>query len=308
MIIEPTVKQIFDQLNRMLAERVAQGNIIEHNLEKGLGAEKALREVLADFLPVRFGIAKGKVINSRGKLSRHCDVLIYDQVNYPRLFIDENENQMLPIEGVYAVLEVKTTLTKHTLTEAFANLNAIYDLQPERPVRSLNHLMDYRPPYLAIVGFRGIKLSTLERHFRALSLRYKVRSSFSSYSNKSPGYANFTGDTFLAHSVACFDSGSVFHAFNGEVKSAQWGEYTLGVFLTTLLNSMEQVSLAKLNIFDYFNSQMVDDPSFFKYEHVFVGSSDICEYCGMPHSSYVSMQQTSGWRTARPRSSGQTAT
>jgi hypothetical protein len=113
--LRPTIKSIFEQLNRMLSEKIAQGNIIEHNLEKGLGGENALRGLLEDFLPSRLGVAKGKVVNFTGDMSRQCDVIIYDRLNGPRLFVDENKNQILPIEGVYAVIEVKTSLTKHTL-------------------------------------------------------------------------------------------------------------------------------------------------------------------------------------------------
>jgi hypothetical protein len=49
MIVKPTVKRMFEQLNRLLAEKVAQGNVIDHNLEKGLGTERAMRGLLGDF-------------------------------------------------------------------------------------------------------------------------------------------------------------------------------------------------------------------------------------------------------------------
>lgn len=264
MIIKPTVKKIFEQLNRMLAEKAAQGQIIEHNLEKGLGAERALRELLKDFLPKRFAVAKGKIVNFAGEMSQHCGILIYDGLNCPKLFIDENENQIIPIEGVYAVLEVKTTLTKHTLAEAFQNLHSVYALQTERPIRSLNPKVDHRPPCLVVVGFKGVQLATLHTHFQEFNRKYPVTASFSAFSSKSPGYVDLTDETFLVHKVACLDKGAIHHMYTGEIAIRPWGEYTLGMLLTSLLADIEQIPAATVNIRAYFNYMMIKDPEFFQ--------------------------------------------
>jgi hypothetical protein len=297
MELRPTVKSIFEQLNRMLSEKVAQGNIIDHNLEKGLGTERAIRSLLEDFLPAKYGVAKGKVVNFAGGMSRQCDVIIYDRLNCPKLFIDENENQILPIEGVYAVIEVKTSLTKHTLTEAFENLNSVYNLQPERPVRSSNPKLDYRPPDLVVLGFQGLRLPTLEKHYKMLNEAYKVRASFSAYSAKSPGSKMLTGDKYLVHSIVRLDEGEVSHGFNGKLIKHAWGEYTLGIFLTKLLNDIDSMPCTEMNIFDYFNYHMIEEPDFFE------GSATIaskvtgeCSLCGERHSRLL--RQVSNWRTS----------
>src|SRR5262245_11975403 len=104
-------KHVSEQLNRMLLAKTGQAELIGHNLEKGLGNEQTLRDLLIAFLPRRFGVAKGKVVNSNGDMSQQLDVIIYDAHNCPSLFVDENKNQIIPIEGVYQVIEVKTTLT-----------------------------------------------------------------------------------------------------------------------------------------------------------------------------------------------------
>jgi hypothetical protein len=265
VLVKPTVKRIFEQLNRLLAEKVAQGEIIDHNLEKGMGTERAIRALLEGFLPTRFGVAKGKIVNYGGDMSQQCDVMIYDRLNCPKLFIDENDNQVLPIEGVYAVLEVKTTLTKHTLTEAFDNLYSVHMLQPERPVRSLNPSIDFRPPCLSIVGFRGIQLKTLKAHFTKLNSDYSTPS-FSIFSPRSPGYADLTMKTFLVHDIACLGRGSIGHMLNGEVRVREWGEYTLGMLLTSLLTGIEQIPSAEVIIGRYFHYGMIEDSEFFKRE------------------------------------------
>lgn len=152
-------KQIFEQLNRDLMAKAKKSRIIGHNLEKGLGNEEAIRSVLRDFLPRRYGVAKGKVINDSGQTSAHVDVILYDAINFPTLFVDEHRNQILPIESVYGVIEVKTTLTSTLLKEAFKNLHSIYLLK-ERENLSRNPHVTSCPPYLRVLAFKDKRTLT----------------------------------------------------------------------------------------------------------------------------------------------------
>ncbi|MER7166334.1 DUF6602 domain-containing protein [Micromonospora sp. NPDC000207] len=251
-------KAVFEQLNRLLAEKARQANIIGHNLEKGLGNEHVLREVLRNFFPAKFGVGKGKIVNGAGESSRHCDVIIYDAMSCPKLFVDENKNQILPVEGVLAVIEVKTTLTKVTLGDAFENLYSVYGLQPERPVRSLNELVDHRPPMLLVLGYGGLKLDTLDRHYRDLCSKYPVLNSAARYSEKSPG-SKWNLDSYrLVSEVACLGEGSVYEMLNGSYRKDAWGDYTLGMFLTSLLSELEEMPAMNVVIGNYFNYLMLE--------------------------------------------------
>jgi hypothetical protein len=144
--VENAVRGIFEQLNRTLAEKSRTSRAIDHNLEMGLANEQALRDVLIAYLPRKYGVTKGKVVNKNGQLSRHCDVIIYDALNCPSLYLDDNRNQILPIDGVYMVWEVKTSLTRGKLEEAFVNLSSVYNLLGNRPNRSMNDFVEVRPP------------------------------------------------------------------------------------------------------------------------------------------------------------------
>jgi len=255
--------QIFDQLNRTLTEKVSEGNVINHNLEKGLGAERALRSLLRDFLPSRFGVAKGKIVNYGGDQSQACDIIIYDRLNCARLFVDQNENQIIPIEGIYAVIEVKVTLTKGKLNEAFDNLASVHNLSPARPVRSKNKLVDFCPPALIVVGFNGPSLATIERHYLTMNHAHPVGASFSSYSEVSPGFDERTGKSFLVNKIACLGSGTIFHTYAGEVKTGAWGQYTLGMLLMSLLTDIEQIPYSEMVPVRYFNFMMIEDAEYF---------------------------------------------
>lgn len=128
------------------------------------------------------------------------DVIVYDALNCPTLFVDENENQILPIEGVHTVIEVKTTLTSGELRGAFENLQSVASLD-DRADASTNDYLIICPPSLQVFAYGSDRtLSAVAAQYDALSAELTVAASFSSYSKKSPGYADHTGRRFLVSS------------------------------------------------------------------------------------------------------------
>lgn len=251
-------KAISEQLHRLLEAKKQQAEILQHNLEKGLGNEQALRELLSWFLPKRFGVAKGKVANHEGDMSRQLDVIIYDAIQCPTLFLDENENQILPVEGVYGVVEVKTTLTSSILEDAFINLESVYRLQP-RVDCSTNDYLFHCPPSLQVFAFHDDRsLASIAEQFDALSKKYPVVQSYHSYGAKNPGFRTHTGRHFLVSLIDVMGKGAVLHMLDGTIENYDWGEYTLGMFLTGLVADFEQVRLPSLVIATYLNWIMVD--------------------------------------------------
>ena len=235
-----------------------QANVIDHNLEKGLGNEQIFRELLKDFLPSRYGIAKGKIVNWLGNMSKHCDVIIYDTVNCPTLFIDENDNQIIPIEGVYCVFEIKTTLNKTIMEKGFQNLVSVYNLLDTRTDRSLNDFLYICPPDLRILTFHDNRpLDKIADEFRELNDKYAVDKSFSSYSKKSPGFKEHTGKKYLVSHIDILNKGSVYHMLNGSIAIGEWGEYTLGLTLTDMQDTLGELRLPAVNLINYLNYLMV---------------------------------------------------
>ncbi len=252
-------KKIFRQLNRLLVEKSTQAEIINHKLEKGLGNEQIIRELLKDFLPSRYGVAKGKIINSQGDMSKHCDIIIYDRLNCPKLFIDENNNQILPIEGIYCILEVKTTLNRSILDKVFKNFLSLHSLLGTRSDRSTNDFLYICPPQLSIIAFGDKRpLDKIKNDFQELNEKYAVIDSFSSYSKKSPGFKRCTGKKYLVSSIDVLSKGSVYHMLDGSIEIGKWGEYTLGIVLTALLGHLNEIRLERTDLINYFNYLMVE--------------------------------------------------
>jgi hypothetical protein len=241
----------------MLVAKFGQGDLVRHNLEKGLGNEQALRELLSDFLPLRYGVGKGKVVNGDGEMSRHLDVIIYDALGCPTLFVDENRNQILPIEGVFGAIEVKTTLTATTLAEAFDSLSSVHCLAPRRD-RSRNDLVTACPPYLGVFAFNDTRpLTTVVSQFEELSKQHTAERSFESYSTKSPGFADCTGDQHMVSSLHILNKGAIHQNLDGRLDISDYREYTLAMFLVTLAQNFGNIEMPRIYMLEYLNHIMV---------------------------------------------------
>ena len=88
-----------------------------HAHEKGMRVEEEVIRFLQDVLPPRFGVARGEIMDSRGHVSRQCDVVIYDALHTPRLQ-RATCTLLVPAESVYAVIEMKPKLSGRALPQA----------------------------------------------------------------------------------------------------------------------------------------------------------------------------------------------
>lgn len=256
--LNPAAQQIYEQLGRLLLTKEGQSELIGHNLEKGLGNEQALRELLSGILPRCYGVAKGKLVNTEGAMSRQLDVIIYDANHCPTLFSDEHRNQIIPVEGAYAVLEVKSTLKSSDLGDAFETLASVSSLLP-RIDRSTNDHQVLCPPFLEVFAFSSPRsLNAVADQYRRLSQKYPVERSTLSYSKKSPAFKDVVKDTFLIGEVTILNVGSVFHMLDGTINVAPYEQYSLGMFITSLIDRMSNLRLPRVWMMHHFNYIMVE--------------------------------------------------
>lgn len=83
--------------------------IIVHNLSRGTFAESLLREVIGEFLPQRYAVATGFIMD-RPRRSNQIDVLVYDQLTDSPVFRDGGFVVLTPGTAKLAI-EVKSHLT-----------------------------------------------------------------------------------------------------------------------------------------------------------------------------------------------------
>lgn len=119
------------EYDRALSHAKTQPVVSHH----GNVAEAALRDWLGTFLPKRFGVTSG-YIRSQGfpevHQSSHFDVIVYDQLEAPTLWIEENRDKaeggrarIIPAEYVGAIIEVKAAFNRRAVADAADKLRLL---------------------------------------------------------------------------------------------------------------------------------------------------------------------------------------
>ena len=100
---------------------------IEHNGVKGSAREDLLKDYLKKLLPEKYSITSGIIIDNNQNQSKQQDFIIHDAFNCPSFFKTES-NSILPIESVYATIEIKSTLDYSTLEQSVKNIESVRNL------------------------------------------------------------------------------------------------------------------------------------------------------------------------------------
>jgi hypothetical protein len=110
------IETIIDEINE--AKRTS-GKIHSAGNIKASGdeVEHLILEKISLFLPERYLVKQGHIVNSAGKISNQFDIIIFDRLNTPKFFESKNKTVFYPIESVLAVGEIKKTLRKNDLIE-----------------------------------------------------------------------------------------------------------------------------------------------------------------------------------------------
>lgn len=117
---------------------------IEHNGVKGSTREDLLKDYLRDLLPNKYSISTGIIIDFNQNQSKQQDFIIHDAFNCPSFFKTDS-NTILPIESVYATIEIKSTLNYDTLKQSVENIESVRKLHklPNRNIISNDYNEQY---------------------------------------------------------------------------------------------------------------------------------------------------------------------
>lgn len=147
-------QSIYDKLE---ADALLFNRKLPHEGLKGSENEQALADVLRNFLPTRYGVeVNALVIDRNGAVSRQCDIVIYDDVQFPKYF-----RKVFPIEIVFAVIEVKTELSKQQVDAAKTNESALRSLSYQPlltnywTTQTKKQKLAHAPPVHCIFGYRS---------------------------------------------------------------------------------------------------------------------------------------------------------
>ena len=109
---------------RLRAEVDLLNKVISHDDGMGEANESVLRNLIKRFIPSRYGVGSGIVVDHAGRSSRQCDIIIYDPLLYPSL-LALGEVHLFPVDFVYGVIEVKTTLDVGKVKIALENIASV---------------------------------------------------------------------------------------------------------------------------------------------------------------------------------------
>jgi hypothetical protein len=145
-----TLQQLFLRRCKAIESRILmrvqnERDLNIDNFDSGPAVEEIIREELAHLLPRRYAVRAGVVLDRDGRTAGDCDVVIFNDIWFPSLkegATSSSRRSYYPVEGTYAVLEIKQTLNFRTLDEAMRKLVQCHRLN--RPRTPYNRLTENR--------------------------------------------------------------------------------------------------------------------------------------------------------------------
>jgi hypothetical protein len=145
--------------------------ITEHGTTIGDDSEANWARALREFLPKRYGVGSGQVIDSRGAISQQIDLLVYDPQYSPLFAKTSADSLFIPAEAVYAVFEVKQQIDKpltdyagnkiasvrrlHRTSVSIAHAGGVYD--PKPPTKIVGGILTTRSGWASLGGRAAAK-------------------------------------------------------------------------------------------------------------------------------------------------------
>lgn len=110
---------------------------VSHPRDVGAIRENLLRRFLEDngFLPKRYGLSRSsfRAASTTGHSSQEIDIALIDPLDSFSLMRRDSVFEVLPIESVYGVIQVKSRLNAKELVSALDNIKSFKTLTPVRP-------------------------------------------------------------------------------------------------------------------------------------------------------------------------------
>lgn len=133
-----------------LQNRYEVSSSIKHKGERGRSRETTIAEFLRENLPTAYGVGTGELFSFSGEdVSPQCDIIVYDNLRTP-IFGRTSSVQQIPIEGSFAVIEVKSILDTAALRDAEKKFAAIRKLWRSTP----NSENGEEGPHYFLFGFK----------------------------------------------------------------------------------------------------------------------------------------------------------
>ena len=111
------LSDVFLKVQQELLAQMAVGGLFEHASAAGTATERHWIDLFNRYLPQRYRSTSAFVIDSSGRRSRQIDIAIFDNLYSPLLF-PHSSGLHIAAESVYAVFEVKPTISRQWIRDA----------------------------------------------------------------------------------------------------------------------------------------------------------------------------------------------
>lgn len=117
-------KECSEVENKIIGLLKHERRIAVDGFDSGVPLEAFIRECYGQFLPRRYVVENGLLLDSTGSTSGKCDIVIRDDRWFSSIRAKSNplDNLYIPIESVYAVGEVKQKISINTFIDAMKKL------------------------------------------------------------------------------------------------------------------------------------------------------------------------------------------
>ena len=123
-----------------------------HPVGKGDASEATWIDMLNQYLPERYKVRKGFVVDSHGNFSLQIDLIVHDRQYSPFVFRIKDID-IVPAESVYAVFEAKQQITADHITQARDKIISVRRLfRTSRPAMTNEGLKAPREHLHSILG------------------------------------------------------------------------------------------------------------------------------------------------------------
>ncbi|MGM0578218.1 MAG: DUF6602 domain-containing protein [Myxococcota bacterium] len=198
-------------------------SVVGHGGAKGAATEAHWQEMLSAFLPTRYQVSKGFVVDADGARSDELDLIIHDRQYSPFLLPYEGAHHV-PAESVYAVFEVKQDISKARLEYAGDKAASVRALRRTSvSIRHAGGTFPPKPPGPILAGFLCLESSwagglgdAFDEHLAALS-----------------------GDRVV--DLGCVLNHGAFHRDEGDTLSTSSADTALVWFFVTLVSRLQRL-------------------------------------------------------------------
>lgn len=184
--------------------------------------ERHFIDFLRKYLPLRYEVDTGIVIDSNGATSDQIDIVIFDRQYTPTL-LDQQSHRFIPAEAVYAVFEVKPEINKEYLDYAANKAKSVRGLtRTSVPISHAGGEYPAKPLFPIVAGLIAIKAGWADG-LSSMSFEPCISS-----------------DESLQLNCGLALSDKAFDLFEGELKLSE-SEGSLGFFLFRLLQKLQSL-------------------------------------------------------------------